>query len=287
MTNDEHKGSVRRGRPPTGRVIKLKDGPNAGQLQGIITLADGSTRRLPPFPRGTSRAMAKDKTLAKQEAARAAGLGSDEPESTEIPDDSPMGGWVRAWDADRVAAGQTSTRDSLSHYRIHIAPSIGPKHVKDWTRDDMRKLSRDLDEKVRNDQLAWKSAINIWGTATKMCTDAAESKRDEIRRRADDPSDKVRGPDKGDAVDLQFLYPSEFLKFVTSQAVPLLWRQLVALAVYSYCRDGELRALEPRDVDVEHNRLTISKSLERSGGIGSPKGGRARRVPMEANFAPW
>jgi integrase len=159
--------------------------------------------------------------------------------------------------------------------------------VKDWTRDDLRKLSRDLDAKVRGDDIAWKTAINIWGTATKICSDASESKLDAIRCRPDDPSDKVRGPDEGDEVGLQFLYPSEFVKVVTCPEVPLKWRRLIALAVYSYARDGELRALEPRDVHEEHGRLNIDKAYDnRSGELGSPKGGTGRRVPMEAPLGP-
>jgi hypothetical protein len=57
------------GRPATGTVVRIKSGPNAGQLQGIITLADGSRKRLPPFPPGTSEAMAEERTLAKAREA--------------------------------------------------------------------------------------------------------------------------------------------------------------------------------------------------------------------------
>ncbi|HEY6727237.1 MAG TPA: hypothetical protein VI197_24550 [Polyangiaceae bacterium] len=35
-----------------------------------------------------------------------------------------------------------------------------------------------------------------------------------------------------DEVGEQFLYPSEFLQFVTCEDVPLVWRRVIALAVY-------------------------------------------------------
>jgi len=54
-----------------------------------------------------------------------------------------------------------------------------------------------------------------------MCADAAESKLDTVRCRADDPAKGVRGPERAVETGLQFLYPSEFLTFVNSPEVPL------------------------------------------------------------------
>ncbi len=98
---------------------------------------------------------------------------------------------------------------------------MGPKHVGEWTRDDLRKLSRELDAKVQANDLSWKAAQNVWGTATKMCDDATESKRDELKCRTDNPATGVRGPDRGADTGKQFLYPSEFLAFVAHPDVPL------------------------------------------------------------------
>ena len=44
-------------RKPTGTITKTK----TGLFQAILTLADGSRKRLPPFPKGTSEAMAREK----------------------------------------------------------------------------------------------------------------------------------------------------------------------------------------------------------------------------------
>jgi integrase len=212
------------------------------------------------------------------------------PKGTKPPppiDVEGMEQWFKVWMADRKRRGYTSTRENDSHYRLHIGPSTANAHVRDWTRDTLRKLSRDLDAKVQADEMAWKMAQNIWGTATKMCDDAAESKDDEIKCRTDNPADGVRGPDRGDELGLQFLYPSEFLQFVNCAEVPLRWRRLVAVAVYLYPRDSELRALECRDVDTEHSMVMITKALDRDRtGTKSTKGKRVRPVPIEAPLLP-
>jgi integrase len=63
------------------------------------------------------------------------------------------------------------------------------------------------------------------------------------------------------------------------------WRSLVALAVYTYLRDGELRVLTCGDVDIEHKVIRVTKAWNRrTRETGSPKGGRSREVPIEPNL---
>jgi hypothetical protein len=50
----------------------------------------------------------------------------------------------------------------------------------------------------------------------------------------------VKPPERGDRKAKQFLYPSEFLKFVSCEDVPIRRRRAVAIAVYTFVRDGEL-----------------------------------------------
>jgi integrase len=272
------------GRAPTGTVLETRD----GRLQAQVTFADGSRKRLKPFPRGTSRELARERTA--HHAAIAATIMPERaaaPEATpEIPD-SPMGRWFTAWVKDREARGLLSKRENTAHYLLHIAPSIGPKHVRDWTKEDLRKLCRDLDAKVQGKTIAWKTAINVWATATKIAGDSCESKNDELRCRTDNPADGVRGPDRGDEVGEQCLYPSEFLKFAQCEAVPLRWRRVVALAVYLYPRDAEIRALQCRDADTEHSSLRITKAIDRrTGEVKATKGRRNRNVTIEPAIAP-
>jgi site-specific recombinase XerD len=120
-----------------------------------------------------------------------------------------------------------------------------------------------------------------------MAGDAFASKLDSLRCRTDNPALGVRGPDRGDEVGEQFLYPSESLKFVTCEDVPLEWRRVVALSIYLYPRDAELRALQCRDLDTEHRSMRITKSLaRRTGTVQSTKGRRQRTVPLEQTIVP-
>lgn len=53
-------------KPATGTLVKTK----LGLWQGIITLPSGKRKRLPPFPPGTSEAMAREKTAWASERHR-------------------------------------------------------------------------------------------------------------------------------------------------------------------------------------------------------------------------
>jgi len=58
MTHDCNDTKKRQGgRKPTGTIITLSD----GRFQAIVTLCDGSRKRIPPFPKGTSREAAREK----------------------------------------------------------------------------------------------------------------------------------------------------------------------------------------------------------------------------------
>jgi integrase len=197
------------------------------------------------------------------------------------------GSWVDAWHDDRVARGLTSARDSKAHWDTHIAAVLGSKHPKDWTRDDFRALSAALDAKVQRSEISPKTAVNVWTTATGMAGEAVSSKLNAIRCREDDPSETVKGPDRGDLKALQYLYPSEVDRFLSCEEVPIHWRRLVALAIYMYCRLGELRALTHDDIDLEHGTISLTKAIDRtSGGLKATKSKRPRRIPIERALEP-
>jgi integrase len=268
-----------------GTVVTTK----SGLLQGIITLADGRRHRLEPFPKGTSRAMAEERTAWATEHRDELEVPAAPKVTIEAHDaDTSAGGvWFKAWLADRLARGHTTTRNDSAHWRLYLQPILGNGSPKTWKREQFRKIAATLDAKIQTAGLSWKSARNIWATATKMANDAAESKSNKIRCRPDDPAQGVKGPDKGDDIGKQFLYPAEFLKFVQHPDVPTLWKRLVTVAIYSYLRDGELRALECRDVDVEHGVIRVTKAWNRNlKRAASPKGGRAREVPIDPALAP-
>lgn len=203
------------------------------------------------------------------------------------PSSEESDAWFNAWEASRKAKGLSSTRDNRSHWEHHIKPFLTGKHVRDWTAADMRALVRYLDGKVQAGEVHWKFAINVWATATKIGSDAKSSKLDSLRCRADDPCADVEGPDRGAERSKQYLYPSEFLRFVSCKQVPLAWRIAVAQAVYLYPRDGEHRVLRECDVDLEHGVASITRAWDRRAKKIKPtKPKRTRRFNIEPNLLP-
>jgi integrase len=90
-----------------------------------------------------------------------------------------------------------------------------------------------------------------------MCADMVNAKKREFRVRDDNPCRDVRPTDRGPRKAKQYLYPSEFLRFVSCERVPLRWRRAVALAIYTYTRDAELRVL--RWTDIDHGIVDITR----------------------------
>ncbi len=200
-----------------------------------------------------------------------------------------MAEWLTTWGAARRSRGLTSVRENEAHYTKHVEPVMDERHVRDWTSDDMRKLAAALDRKVQDGEIAWKTAWNVWATATRICRDACASKIEALRVRADNPARDVEGPDRGASKSKQYVYPSEFLKFVWCEDVPLRWRRQVALAIYLFPRAGELRVLRWEDVDLEHGTIHIHRAHDRTSETGatkSTKTGHARRFAIEPNLLP-
>lgn len=271
-------------------VLEPKSGRVVG-YSGRIHLADGTRKRLrvpDEFAYSDTRAKEWIEYAQQQEDLKGLHLKAKQNDEPRGPVDETEGDkWFDAWELSRKAKGLTSTRDNRSHYRLHIRVPLGAKHVRDWTPEDVRALVRSLDEKAQRGEMHWKYSINVWATAKKMCGDAVESKLDSLRVRADDPSANVQGPDRGGEKAKQFLYPSEFLQFVECAAVPIRWRVAVALAVFLYPRDGELRVLRWRDIDREHGVIRISRAWDRRARQEkTTKTKRVRRFNIEPNLLP-
>ncbi len=192
--------------------------------------------------------------------------------------------WYEAWLEDRRRRGLVG--HVQSDIKTYITPFIG-KHPRDWTADDLRAFCRKLDELVQAGEISWKTAVNVWGTATRIAKDACRSKLDSLRVRDDNPALGVAGPDRGVKKSKQYLFPSEFLRFVSCEDVPLAWRRAVALAVYLYPRPAELRALSLlHDVDLEHGTVHIHHSLDGDGNAKPTKTKTPRRFSIEPALVP-
>ena len=287
---NEHSNDTKQsktGRKPTGTIQRTRD----GRWRARITLVDGSRKWLAPFPAGTSEQMAREKCAALTEKAQKMGLKSTEvkPNRAQLQSQAKESceAWVELWQAERDQRGLSSRVTKQGHWKHHVSPVLGSKHPKQWIREDFRKLSNALDGKVQAKSISWKTASDIWGTAVKMANDAANSKHSSLRCRDENPSEGVRGPDRGAAVAKQYLYPSEVEQLLACEKLPIAWARLFAVAVYTYCRASELRALTWDDVDLAHGVIRITKAAESgTGELKTTKSKRARTIPIELALRP-
>ncbi|MCE7893969.1 MAG: hypothetical protein DYH12_30445 [Sorangiineae bacterium PRO1] len=283
-------------RARTGTIVRYepaKVGESQGHYVVRCSAPDGSRPlfHLAPSPKSAqAEARARETAAGISEQLWARGLGAaparrQASRATSQSDGSRQAEWVAAWLSDRERRGLV--RSVASNIELYIAPATANRHLREWTPEDLRALVRLLDAKVQGGEISWKTATNIWGTATRMCRDACSSKVESLRVRDDNPALGVAGPDRGVRKEKQFLYPSEFLRLVTCEAVPLAWRQAVAVAVYLYPRPSELRALVlGDDVDLDHGAVHVHRSLDGDGNAKPTKTKTPRRFAIEPELIP-
>lgn len=260
-----------------GTVVTTK----SGLLQGIITLVDGSRKRLKPFPKGTSKEMAREKTHVR--ALQAREVGAKKPQSASAASAGDQ--WWEDFFAARDAKGLSPVRFL---YSPHLKPALGGKHAKDWTREDCENIVAMLDRKIDDGEIAWKTAANVWALFTRACKVAASAKSGKLRVRSDIPCIGVEPPNRGENKAKQWLYPTEVAQLLACAAVPQRWRRLYALLAYTYVRPSELKALEWKDVNLEVGTIYVHKAWDRARGKTKAPKTRAgvRHVPIELSLRP-
>lgn len=272
-------------RKKTGTIVKTK----LGLWQAVVTMPDGSRRRLPPFPKGTSEAMAREK--AAHFAEKAAAM-----QPAPLPQDtSESDRWWQEYFDHREAKGLTPVRTLVV---AHIAPVIGDKHPRDWTVDDCERVRDALDVKIaagswkrgeRSYRFGWKRAWNAWTLFTNACRTAARSKNKALRCRQDNPAAGLEPPERGAKKRKQWLYPAEFTKLMACDDVPIRWRVLYALAVYTYLRPNELAALQRKDIELDTGLIDVNKAWNFAKKEPKPypkSAAGVRFVPIEAELRP-
>jgi hypothetical protein len=292
-----------RGRPRTGEVHWIAcvspDACPGRHVNGTdlhwhtrVRVGSGRRRFVPLDPAIPHSDVARARTGAIDVAREAVNIGAtDSPRET-------VNECAKRWIASRDGR-VNSIRDDAGRLTNHVLPTLGLLEAATFTREDVEKLRDDLDAKIRRGwsvgvdgqrrKFTWKTAANVWTLVTSMCADMVNAKRRDLRVRTDDPTSNVKAPDRGGDKAKQYLYPSEFLQFVTCEAVPRRWRRAVALAIYTYTRDAELRVLEfESDVDLEHGVLAITRAYNRRrpGETKGTKTDAPRRFAVEPNLLP-
>lgn len=258
-----------------------------------ITLPGGS-RSNPICLPGYSEARAREKAralteLAKREALPSAGTPKGSAPKGGAPSTSgeTFAKWSERWCDERAVRGLASVETDRARLRKWIWPALGTKPIATIARADVEGLVEDLDRSVRARLLSWKTAINVFGLVAKAFKDAQGSKTKALRVRDDNPAAGVAGPDRGITKAKAYLYPTEFAALVSCTATPLQSRRAIALAVCTFTRASELRALQWEDLDLDRGHVHVHWSLDREGGDAKPtKTKTPRRFALEPAILP-
>jgi len=191
------------------------------------------------------------------------------------------------WLAQRPAK---TRRDNASHLETHVLPIIGHRSILTLSAAHGDDLVAALDRKIAEGTMGDKTARNVWGTVKRMLRDAAHAKPAAgLRCIEANPFRDVMPPERSRVrKSLQFLYPSEFLAFVSCPHVPRRWKRNAAIAVYLGLRDGEQRALRWKHVDLEHVIVNVCEVFDQTTNATreGTKTGAARSVPIPQPLRP-
>jgi integrase len=273
------------GRPRTGSPEwRFNAKANRAQWMARVTLKNGE--RSPWI--ALDPKISQDDKEAAQAATRIIAQWKEQMR-VELPltGDTTVTEYTRRWFDHREASGKTSVHSDRARFRTHIEPTLGARRMKSIKKQDLEDLRDRLDEKKNAGELAPKTTLNIWGLVTKIFDDAHRGKPRTFQVREDNPARDVRGPDRGARPAKQFLYPTELAQLLGCTEVPVEWRELYALAAYTYLRAGELRALVWDDIDLERRLIHVTKAVDRSTQVIKPtKTGHTRQAPIEAALVP-
>ncbi len=176
-----------------------------------------------------------------------------------------------------------------------MAPTIGSRPIATVTRDEIENVRDELDARVRerigkglDHGVSGATAENVWSVLRRTFKEARSARDRTFRVRQDDPSEGHKPPLKTREREKTFLYPVEVSRLLACSAVPREWREVYAIATYTYVRPEELEALTWGDIDLEANVVHVSKAIDsRSGEVKQPKTPTAvRAVPIEARLRP-
>lgn len=289
------------GKPKTGFVEYVPANPKKGEKQGHyrarLTLPDGG-RPWIDFPAGPkspkAEARARESVLAILEQVKEKGLTSadfrirGQARKAQEKKGETVTAWFGRYFAWREAKpiGGESVSDSRGRYRKWIGPQIGELEMTAVTRDDLENLVAKLDTFVSEKKLSPKTALNVFGEVRAGFGVAANAKDRTLRVLKSNPAEGVPGPDKAPDRLKTFLRPAELHALLGCEDIPIGRRHTYACAAYTGLRQGELRALRVRDVDLEAMQIMVARTEKNGKTKARTKTGRARVVQVEPNLVP-
>ena len=276
-----------------GTIQPFKDAKGRKYWRARITYPDGE--RLWVGPRFYSELRAREYADEKSReaadrkvtVAKVAPVGKADGETCDV--------WHERYLAFCTEQGLTTVQNKRYRWSKWISPTIGHKAMVAVTRDDIEDVRDRLDDVVRAYQrdgagkgrLSPKTAQNAWSELTVAFGEASSSKRRDLRIVSADPTTGVQPPERGATKSKVYPYPSEALAVFACEEIPLAWRELHVLSVYTYARPGELRVLTWDDVDLADQKIHVTKAWDYEGEKEkATKTEETRSIPIEPNLLP-
>jgi integrase len=207
--------------------------------------------------------------------------------------------WFARWFDDRKSRGIVTAENERGRFN-KWAGALGKRRMASVTAADIEDLVERLDRASqayaeaeknatqvdRASMLSWKSAKNVWGIVTKGFDDATRSKTRTLRVLKKNPAENVRGPERGVRKARTYMTPDRFVAFASNEGIPLVWRRAVTIAIYTYVRASELRALDWSDVRLDDGFISVHRTVSDTGATGTTKTQQPRMVPIEPTLVP-
>jgi integrase len=288
----------RGGRARTGTTEPAGfDADGKPRFRGRVRLGDGTKGERFDVPAGLDESQARAYVASfqaqedalglllsrKREAERGKAAAEHKPHDGETCD---------AWHArfiPTLECGELHRRISTGAWKKWISPVIGSKAIRALTRDDVEDIRDRLDRALDAKEIRHSTARNVWGALTGALKAACSSRDRSLRVLSTALHYGVLPPKKGTSRERPWLYPVEWSALAACELVPLEYRQVYAIALYTGLRPGELRALTwGTDVDLDARAISISKALDaETGKIKAPKSARGQRIiPIHPNLVP-
>ncbi len=258
-----------------GRLEKVKDANGRIYYRGKVKLLDDSLVRITiDEAKRYSRTAAKNFLEYAQEQedktqtifkAKTAAAKSAAGEAGETCNDW----YARFVEVRRHEVGDVD--DDRWRYTKWCAPHIGPKAIREVTADDIENVRDALNlavlayeaagNKSGDGRLAPKTAQNVWAALTTMFKFASTRKGPrELRVREDlgNPCRDMPPPRDGSCKRRHWLRPHQFQKLMACEAIPRVWREAIAIAIFLHLRPGELHELRVEHLDLVAGEVRIS-----------------------------
>jgi len=294
-------------RKRTGTVQEFRDAEGRRFYRARLRLADGSRPYLDvpeAFRFDEAKAKRWAEAMQEREGARGEILAA---RTGHAPVSERASDWFDRYFTWRSERGFVTAGDTKARLLRYALPHFAGKRMAEITRDHVEAIVGDLDAAIlerrryyeatderggdddegRKPGLSASTARNAWGDVGRAFDEACNSKDRSLRVLTVDPTAGVRGPERGDSREKPFLYPGELSDLLACERVPLHWRRMYAVAAYTGARANELAALLVEDVDLVHQKIHITKQVDRETGKLRPtKTRRVRSVDVEPALVP-